>query len=142
MKISARNAFKGKIVAIRLGAINAEVDLSIPGGDMLVAMVTNESVKSLGLAVGGEATALIKASSALVMTGGEDMKLSARNRLSGTVTKVSEAPVSAAVSIALKGGGEFHATITRDSAIELGLKPGVPATAVFKAAAVILAVPA
>jgi len=142
MKISARNVFPGKVTQVKIGAVNSEVDLTTNSGVKIVAVVTNESVKSLGLAVGRDVMALIKASSVLVMLEGKDVKLSARNCLSGKITKVAEGPISAEVSIALPGGGAIHATITHDAAKELGLKAGVAATAVFKAQSVILAVSA
>jgi molybdate transport system regulatory protein len=140
MKISARNVFEGKITAVQEGAVNSEVDLATAGGLTIVAIVTNQSVKSLGLRVGAEAVALVKASSVMVLTEG-GMKLSARNCLGGTITRVSDGPLSAEVSIGVAGGVEVRATITHDASSELGLRPGVPATAVFKASAVILAVP-
>jgi molybdate transport system regulatory protein len=142
MKISARNVFKSKVTAVKTGAVNSEIDLTTAGGDKIVAVVTNDSVKSLGLAVGKEATALIKASSVLVLADGAGVKLSARNCLTGKITKITEGPVSAEVSIALSGGGSVHATITHDASAELGLKVGATATAVFKASSVILAVAA
>ncbi len=49
MKISARNIFQGQIESVKAGAVNSEVDLLLSGGEKLVAMVTNESVQSLGL---------------------------------------------------------------------------------------------
>jgi molybdate transport system regulatory protein len=142
MKISARNVFPGKVTAVKPGAINSEVDLAIAGGVTIAAVVTNDSVAALGLAIGSEATALVKASSVLVMAEGGDVKLSARNCLSGTISKITEGPVSAEVTIGLSGGASVHATITRDAASELGLKVGTSATAIFKASAVILAVAA
>ncbi|MGB0129060.1 MAG: TOBE domain-containing protein [Rhodocyclaceae bacterium] len=142
MKISARNVFKGKVTAVKPGAINSEVDLTTAGGDSIAAVVTNDSVSSLGLAVGSEVTALVKASSVLVMAEGGDVKLSARNCLSGTISKITQGPVSAEVTIDLPGGAAVHATITHEANTELGLKVGGSATAVFKASAVILAVAA
>jgi molybdate transport system regulatory protein len=142
LKISARNALNGKITAVTTGAVNAEVDLTTAGGDKIVAIVTNDSVKALGLAVGGEATALVKASAVLVLIEGSGLKLSARNCLKGKIAKISEGPVSAEVSIALQSGETVHATITHDAAGELGLKVGSEASAVFKASSVILAVAA
>jgi molybdate transport system regulatory protein len=142
VKISARNVFKSRITAVKTGAVNSEIDLATAGGDKIVAIVTNDSVKALGLAVGKEATALVKASSVLVLADGAGVKLSARNCMTGKITRVSEGPVSAEVSIALAGGEAVHATITRDACAELGLKTGATATAVFKASAVILAVSA
>jgi molybdate transport system regulatory protein len=142
VKISARNQFKGRITAVKGGAINSQIDLSTAGGDQIVAVVTNDSVQTLGLSVGLEATALVKASLVLVMTEGSGLKLSARNCLKGKIVKVTEGPVSAEVSIALPGGGVVHSTITHDAASELGLKAGVEASAVFKASSVIIAVAA
>lgn len=45
MKISARNAFKGNITNLVHGAVNAEVEITTPGGDKIVAIVTEESLK-------------------------------------------------------------------------------------------------
>lgn len=139
MKISARNVFKGRIETIKPGAVNSEVDLVIGGGDKLVAIVTNESVRSLQLAVGQEVTALVKASSVLILAG-TGSKLSARNSLPGTIKKITQGQVSAEIAIALAGGSEVHATITHDAVVELGLKEGAAATAVFKASSVILGI--
>lgn len=141
MKISARNIFRGQVEAVKAGAVNSEVDLRLSGGEKLVAMVTNESAQSLGLAVGKEAIALVKASSVLVMTDDSGIRLSARNCLAGTVKAVTAGPVSAEVAIALAGGDEVHATITHAAEVELGLTTGSAAMAVFKASAVILGVP-
>jgi len=52
MKISARNVFEGSITALVDGKVNAEVEVTTPGGDRIVAVVTEGSVESLGLAVG------------------------------------------------------------------------------------------
>ncbi|VVQ38296.1 hypothetical protein PS943_05743 [Pseudomonas fluorescens] len=60
MKASARNVFKGTISQLQPGAVNAEVSLKLSSGNQLVAVVTMESVKNLGLAVGKEAVALVK----------------------------------------------------------------------------------
>ncbi|MBK1718701.1 TOBE domain-containing protein [Thiocystis violacea] len=142
MNISARNIFRGQVEAVKAGAVNSEVDLRLSGGEKLVAMVTNESAQSLGLAAGKEVVALVKASSVLVMTDDSGIRLSARNCLAGTVKAVTSGPVSAEITIALTGGTEVHASITHNAEVDLGLKQGSAATAVFKASAVILGVPA
>ena len=48
MKVSARNVFEGQISALIPGPINAEVTLTLPGGDQLVAVVTQASARDLG----------------------------------------------------------------------------------------------
>ena len=66
MKISARNILKGKVVKVVHGAVNSEVIIELPGGTQLVSIITNSSVKNLGLTEGKEAYAIIKASNVMV----------------------------------------------------------------------------
>ncbi|MQT13871.1 TOBE domain-containing protein [Segnochrobactrum spirostomi] len=65
MKISARNVLKGTIVEITKGATTSHVRLDI-GGSIVTASITNEAVDDLGLAVGGAAAAVIKASDVMI----------------------------------------------------------------------------
>jgi len=140
VKISARNIFKGKITLLQPGSVNAEVGVSIDGGNQITAIVTNGSAQSLGLAIGKDVIVLVKASSVLVMADSAGYRLSARNSLSGTITEITDGPVGAEVTIGLAGGNAVHATITHNSAVTLGLKKGLPAAAVFKASSVILGI--
>jgi molybdate transport system regulatory protein len=142
MRVSARNVFKGTISQVQSGAVNAEISLKLPGGNELVAVVTMASVKSLGLAVGKEAVALAKAPWVMLMTESSDIRLSARNCLEGKVISVTDGAVNAEVVIQLDGGAEVYSIVTRDAVAELGLAPGVSATAVIKASHIILGVPA
>ncbi|MFC3939144.1 transporter [Pseudomonas gingeri NCPPB 3146 = LMG 5327] len=142
MKVSARNVFKGIVSQVKEGSVNAEVGLTLPGGEQLVAVVTLESLKSLGIAVGKEAIALIKAPWVMLMTEAGDIRLSARNCLEGKVVSVNDGAVNAEVVIRLAGGTEVYAIVTRHAVAELGLAPGVSATAVIKASHIILGVPA
>ncbi len=140
MKISARNVFDGIVSAIKPGAVTTEVDVTLPGGVPIVATVTRDSAIELGLVVGLPVKAIIKASSVLVLTEGADVRLSARNCLAGTITALTEGPVSSEVAIGLADGHTVYATITHEGSVALGLKVGTAATAVFKAPSVILGV--
>lgn len=142
MNVSARNAFKGKISALVNGAVNAEVELTLPGGDRIVAIVTETSVRSLGLAVGGEAVAYVKAPWVMLLSGAKDVRFSARNQLTGTVSVIHKGAVNTEVGIALAGGTVVYAVVTNEAVLELGLGQGVEATALIKASHVILGVPA
>jgi molybdate transport system regulatory protein len=62
MKTSARNRLCGTIARCVEGAVNGEVIIDLPGGKSVAAVVTNDSIHSLGLKVGVRACALIKAS--------------------------------------------------------------------------------
>lgn len=139
MKTSARNQFLGRVKSVTMGAVNAEVVLDIGGGDHLVAIITNESVRVLDLKAGSEAFALIKSSSVVVTTD-EKLKTSARNRLCGTVVYCREGAVNGEVRIDLPGGKTVTAIITNESIHNLGLKEGVKACALIKASSIILAV--
>lgn len=138
MKISARNAFDGTIDAITLGTINSEVDVALPGGLKIIATVANDAVRELNLAAGTPVQAFVKASSVLLVAGGSGASLSARNCLDGTISAITEGPISTDVAVTLGNGQIVHATITHESSVALGLKVGAPATAAFKAPSVIL----
>lgn len=66
MKLSARNQFKGKVVEIKEGAVNGTVKIDIGGGNIVSSVITMTSIKELGLEVGKEAYAVVKASSVMV----------------------------------------------------------------------------
>ncbi len=66
MKISARNVLKGKVKQIKAGAVNTEVVIELPGGAEIVSIITKGSAAKLGLAVGKEAYAIIKASNVMI----------------------------------------------------------------------------
>jgi molybdopterin-binding protein len=66
MKLSARNQLKGKITAVTKGATTAHVRIDIGGGVTVTSSITNEAVDELGLKVGDEAIAVIKASDVMV----------------------------------------------------------------------------
>lgn len=60
MKLSARNQMKGTVTAIKEGAVEAQITLDV-GGQKLTAVITMDAVADLGLAVGKDAVAVIKA---------------------------------------------------------------------------------
>ncbi len=141
MKVSARNVFNGRVSQVQEGAVNAEVVMTLPGGEQLVAVVTMESVSNLAIAAGKDVVALVKAPWVMLMTECDDIRLSARNCLNGTVVSVNEGAVNAEVTLELPGGTRVYSIVTREAVTELGLAQGVSATAVIKASHIILGVP-
>jgi molybdate transport system regulatory protein len=69
LKTSARNRLCGVVSRCAVGAVNGEVVIDLPGGKSVAAIVTNESIQSLGLEVGLRACALIKASHIILAVG-------------------------------------------------------------------------
>lgn len=140
MKTSARNQFVGTVTAIRTGAVNDEIQLALPGGAHITAIITRESTESLGLQTGSTVFALVKASSIIVASDMEGAKLSASNQLQGVITAVTPGAVNAEVVIGIDGGGSIAAIVTQSSAESLGLQVGTRAVAIFKASSLILGV--
>ena len=68
MKLSARNQISARVISINTGEAIANVVLDA-SGVRLVASITVEAVRDLGLAEGSEVTAVIKASDVIVATG-------------------------------------------------------------------------
>jgi molybdopterin-binding protein len=66
MKLSARNILKGKVASIAEGVVNNEVVIELAGGDTVVSIITKNASQSLGLKVGEEVYAVIKASNVMV----------------------------------------------------------------------------
>ena len=69
------------------------------------------------------------------------MRTSARNQLRGRVVDTIAGPVNAEVTIEINRDIQLTATVTRESLVEMGLKKGRDAYALFKASSVILAPP-
>ena len=66
MKISARNQIKGKVVKLTVGAVNTEVVIEIAGGQQISSIITKPSAENLGIKIGKEVYAIIKASEVMV----------------------------------------------------------------------------
>jgi molybdopterin-binding protein len=63
--LSARHQFKGKVKAVQLGGIMAEVVVSV-GGLEIVSAITRGSAEQMGLKVGDEVTTIIKSTEVLI----------------------------------------------------------------------------
>ena len=140
MRTSARNQLAGTVSRVVEGAVNDTVEIDLPGGVSLVATVTRESATSLGLVAGRAVVALVKASWVLIGLPGDGLRVSASNRLPGTVSRVQPGAVNGEVTIALDGGGSIAAIVTMESVAGLELTEGKPVVALFDASSVILGV--
>lgn len=139
MQVSARNQLVGTVSAITTGAVNDEVELTLAGGVKLVAIVTHSSKEALGLVVGKEAIAFIKAPWVTLATEECGLKFSARNQFAGSVTRVTEGAVNATVHIATDAGFEIVAVVTNESQEEMKLTQGSRVLALIKASAILIA---
>jgi molybdate transport system regulatory protein len=140
MRTSARNQFQGKVEVISLGEINSEITLAINERVRLTASITSESVESLGLTLGSEAYALIKASFIILIPNDDKIVTSARNRLCGIVRELRHGSISSEAIIELDGGKTLAAVITKESAQASEFQCGSHVCALVKASHIILGV--
>jgi molybdate transport system regulatory protein len=140
MKISARNVLAGTVQNVTKGAVNAEVAITLRGGETIVAVITNSSVDSLDLQPGKDAFAIIKASEVMIGVGIGAGSISARNLLPGVVESVRDGAVNSEVEVRLAGGTSVVASITKASVESLGLRSGVKVCAIVKASNVLVGV--
>lgn len=66
IRTSARNHLWGEVTRIHAGPVNSEITLALPGGRTVCAVITHESVESLGIEVGEQACAVFKASAVIL----------------------------------------------------------------------------
>ncbi|MBK1713069.1 TOBE domain-containing protein [Rubrivivax gelatinosus] len=140
VRTTARNQFLGTVSALRAGAVNDEIELTLPGGMRLVAIVTRGSTEALGLHTRAPVVAMVQAGNVILATGIESMRFSARNQLPGTVLTLTPGSVNTEVLLEVDGGGRLVAVVTQASAEALALAPGLRVTALIKASDVLLAV--
>lgn len=137
---SARNQFLGRVVDLAAGPVNVEVVLDIGGTDRIAASITHPSLEALGLDLGSEAFALVKAPAVGIENAHATLAADSHNRLCGTVTRLHAGTDEAEIAIALTGGKTVVAVIDAEAFARLDLAPGATACATFDAASVLLAV--
>lgn len=136
--ISARNKIKGTIREVKEGAVNGIVKLETPKGHKVSATISMEAIRELGLKVGKEATAVIKATE--VMMANDFLKISARNQFRGKITEILPGAVNAIVKLDVDAEFGLSSTISLEAVKELSLKAGEEAVAVIKATSVMISV--
>jgi len=140
MKTTARNQFAGTIAGVETGPVTTQVTIAIAGGQEIVATMTTAAATRLKAEPGKEAIALIKSSAIVLVTDFAGYALSARNQFAGTISRVEKGAVSSLIGLTVPGGTLLTASVTNDAVDALGLAVGQPATAVFKAYSVMVAV--
>ncbi len=140
LKTSARNQWIGSVTAMRSGEVNDEVEITLPGGVVLVAVVTRGSSAALGLRTRQTVVAMAKASAVALST--ETRKVSAveRNRIDGVVREILPGDPNDEVSVDSDDGTPVVAVVPRLVRSKLGLAAGHRVSAFIKASDVIVAV--
>ena len=139
MKTSSRNAYVGKITAIILGGLNDEVELELATGEKVYGQLAHASAVRLGLAVGTEAMALVKATEILLASENDDYEVCCRNQFTGKVQKLVRGFVNGEVIVQTPSGLELNATVSLEGINRLRVERGATVTAMFKSSHVLVA---
>jgi molybdate transport system regulatory protein len=139
MNLSARNVWLGQVQSIDKGVVNSVVTLQLKGGDAVSSVITDNSVKRLGLEVGKDVMAIVKASNVLLGSKIDPRAISARNILTGTICSIVPGTVNDEIAIDLPGGSTVTSIITSASVRRLNLAVGQEISAIIKASDVLLA---
>jgi len=137
-KTSARNTFFGKIGAIRKGDIQSRVELVTVGGDVLSTVITNNSLKHMGLKLGSLVTAEVKAPWVILQKGQTAPLSTAENLFQGSVHQIVRGKLTTEFIVRIKDGTEVCSLVTEESRRKLDLKEADEVWVIFNSFAVIL----
>ena len=144
LRTSARNQFSGTVTALDAGpaqvAVRVQVD-GLAGSPPLLASITAQSARQLGLAVGSAVVLLVKAPALQLLPAGTP-PATHPNQLQGTVQHMATGAQGTEVTLDLGAGHSATAVLpntTLATAGLAGLRPGQAAYAMFAPSSVILA---
>jgi molybdate transport system regulatory protein len=137
-KTSARNTFFGKIRAIRRGDIQSKIDLITVIGHPLTTLITNDSLRRLGLKTGSLITAEVKAPWVMIYATDEEPKSTAENIFRGVVHRVISGRVTTEVVVRISDGTELCSVITEESRKRLDIQENDALWVAFNAFSVVL----
>ncbi|TKI07241.1 TOBE domain-containing protein [Martelella alba] len=139
MLTSARNQFSGTVTAITAGAVNDEIEMTLPNGRTLIATITRNSVQNLNLRQGGEAIAFIKAPWVILTRADNGLRFSARNQFPGIVTAITQGAINSEITVKVDPDLSLVSVITNESVNGLHLREGDAVTALVKASSIVIA---
>jgi molybdate transport system regulatory protein len=139
-KTSARNTFFGKISGIRKGDIQSQVDLVTVGGDAVTTVITNNSLKRLGIKVGSLIAAEVKAPWVILQKGESKPSCTAENIFHGEVTGILRGKLTTEFTVRIHDGTELCSVVSEESRRKLGIREHDKVWALFNSFAVILRV--
>ena len=137
-KTSARNTFFGKIGSIRKGDIQSRVDVVTVGGDVVSTVITNNSLKRMGLKKGSLVTAEVKAPWLTVEKSPVAPVCTAENIFHGTVIQVVRGKLTTEFVVLIPDGTELCSLVTEESRRKLNIQQQDEVWVMFNTFAVIL----
>ncbi|ACB96221.1 transcriptional regulator, ModE family [Beijerinckia indica subsp. indica ATCC 9039] len=139
MRLSTRNAFRCTVKNVLSAPINVLVQLQISPECEIAAVLTSTSVQELGLVVGCPAVVLVNASSVILTTTEEPPRISAWNKIPGTVLTYIKDETNFEVIVDIGDGMTITSIISCEETEEGDFHPGKKVWAIFKTSDVIIA---
>ncbi|MFA5904275.1 MAG: TOBE domain-containing protein [Desulfobacula sp.] len=137
-KTSARNSFFGKIETIHKGDIQTLVELLTLGGHRVSTVITNDSVKRLGLKKGKWITAEVKAPWVMLQKSIRTPDCTADNAFNGIVEKIIRGEINTEYRVKISDGTEICSLVTSESCRRLALEEGDQVWVLFNSSSVVL----
>lgn len=139
MQISARNQISSTIKEITVDNVNALVHLITSSEENIFANISKNSVENLNIKIGSEVVAIFKSNNVMISTN-ENIGLSARNKIKGTVLELNFSEVNCEVIIDIGKNQTITSLITKNSAEELKLSLGCNVIAVIKSSDIMIGI--
>jgi molybdate transport system regulatory protein len=137
-KTSARNSFFGKIKIILRGDIQTKVELTTIGGHSVTTVITNDSLKSLGLKVGNLITAEVKAPWVILQKTDEDPVCTAENRFNGVIIRINTGKINTEYVVRISDGTELCSVVTTEAGRRLNFHKNDRVWVIFNCFSVVL----
>jgi len=137
LRTSARNQFAGPICAMQEGPAGFEVRLRLDDANELAATITRESAENLGLKIGMEVHALVKAT-AVALSIHPPADSTTLNCLCGKVNRIHRGSMSAEVSVLLRSGRSVTAVVSKEALHQMKLELGKPCCTLIEPSGVTL----
>ncbi|MGA1939256.1 TOBE domain-containing protein [Arcobacter sp. YIC-310] len=131
MQISARNQIIGKVDKIVSNEVNANIIIVPKSGHELFANIAYEALVSLNIKKGDEVTAIFNSNNILLSTS-EDIVISARNRIKGTIKSITKNSTNSEVIIDISENETITSIITTGAVKNLNLEVGKTVYAYIK----------
>jgi molybdate transport system regulatory protein len=137
-KTSARNIFLGKIRSIQKGDIQSRVDMATLGGFSITTIITNDSLRRLGLKPGRRVSAEIKAPWVMLFKTLKSPEVSAENRFQGTVIRVHKGRITTELVVRIADDTELCSLVSNGMNEGIEFKEGESVWAAFSSFSVVL----
>jgi molybdate transport system regulatory protein len=137
-RTSARNTFFCKVTNIVKGDIQSLIEMTTLDGHPIITVITNDSVKRLGLIPDKWVTAEVKAPQVMLQSGESSCYCSVENRMEGIVTRITRGKINTECIVTVSDSLQICAVISSAGPWISGLKQGDPVRALFAAVSVVL----